>query len=30
MEYRGCAFAATGVVVENTLKLPFIISDMER
>lgn len=29
MEYRGCAFAATGVVVENTLKLPFIISDME-
>ena len=29
MEYRGCAFAATGVVVENTLKLPFIISEME-
>lgn len=26
VEYRGCEFAATGVVVENTLRLPFIIS----
>jgi hypothetical protein len=29
MEYRNCVFAATGVVVENTLRLPFIISRAE-